>query len=292
MGPRAWYLNVDADLELGTRGPYTPSDRVRRAAEAPSRVIANTLVPPGDRVVANETTTGELEGLEGRCFCPTPNARARLRELGVVLPAAPTVDVLRKVARRDFSYREELPGSFASTDLERVVRALAGAAPLGDGWRLKRAYGMASRGHRIVRGPLGATDVAFVRASTDGLIVEPNVSIRRELGLHGFLRADGTYVAGAPTEQEMDAYGAWRETRTLAAGALDATTLAALESSLERAALALHAASYFGPFGIDAFEYEVGAGNALRLRECSEIHARYSMGWAFGFPNALTRPDL
>jgi hypothetical protein len=47
---------------------------------------------------------------------------------------------------------------------------------------------------------------------------------------------------------------------------------------VERVATALHAAAYFGPFGIDAYEYRVGV--ELRLNPRSEINARYSMGFA------------
>lgn len=289
MAPRAWLLNLDADLELGTRGPYTPSDRVRRATERAKTIIAASLVPEGDAIIGDDDQPGAYAQREARVFSPTTSARARISVVGAVMPEWPSVDVLRQVARRDFAYVPELDGSFVSVDLDRVERSLATPPPHGDGWRLKRAYGMASRGHRVIRGELTPHDRAFVRASIDGLIVEPNVQIVRELGLHGWLRQDGTFIRGTPTEQWMDSFGAWRETRALAASDLDSDTRQAVHSALERAATRLHDARYFGAFGLDAFSYVAGAG--LRVRACSEVHARYSMGWAIGF-RGHARPDL
>lgn len=289
MVARVWLLNLDADLELGTAGPYTPSDRVKRAAEGARRVIRASLVPEGDFVVEDASADGAFRGVPARCFCPTENARRELRRLGAVLPDAPSGDVLRRVARRELGYVGELPGAFFSDDVARVLEAIVSPPPLGDGWRLKRAYGMASRGHRVVRGAPTEADRAFVRASTDGLIVEPNVRIETELGLHGYLAVDGTFVRGELTRQTMDAYGAWRETHRALADEASVEVRAALDASLERAARALHTAGYFGPFGIDAFTY--AHEGQLRLRASSEIHARYSMGWAFGFER-LERPDL
>ena len=64
---------------------------------------------------------------------------------------------------------------------------------------------------------------------------------------------------------------------------------ASLREELDRAAEALRAAGYFGPFGIDAFTWE-GDDGTVHLHRRSEINARYSMGWAIGMGDA--RPDL
>ena len=56
----------------------------------------------------------------------------------------------------------------------------------------------------------------------------------------------------------------------------------ALAGEIEKTAAALHAAGYFGPFGIDAFRYRLpGGGEAFNPR--CEINARFTMG----YPRAL-----
>ena len=50
---------------------------------------------------------------------------------------------------------------------------------------------------------------------------------------------------------------------------------------LERVAGALHAAGYFGPFGIDAYRYADAHGRT-RWNPCGELNARYTMGYALG----------
>ena len=63
---------------------------------------------------------------------------------------------------------------------------------------------------------------------------------------------------------------------------LDAAERGALLASAERSAEALRAVAYFGPFGIDAYRYELDG----RARFCalSEVNARYTMGFAVGYP--------
>src|SRR5690606_24295604 len=64
----------------------------------------------------------------------------------------------------------------------------------------------------------------------------------------------------------------------------DAKLLAAEESALgreaERVGRSLHAAGYFGPFGVDAFAYVVGRLRHFNAR--SEINARYTLAYATG----------
>jgi hypothetical protein len=51
-----------------------------------------------------------------------------------------------------------------------------------------------------------------------------------------------------------------------------------LETETQRVGARLHAAGYFGPFGVDAFIYEGG------FQPRSEINARFSMGFPVGHP--------
>jgi hypothetical protein len=149
-----------------------------------------------------------------------------------------------------------------------------------------------------------------------GIQIEPEVDIVRELSIHGLLTARGELTLGPALEQHCDATGQWLASTPLASSPLaplastplashadaatlgaeadrilddvtaralasyaDAATLdAALRAEATRVAAALHAAGYFGPFGVDAYEYR--AGDAIRLNPRSEINARYSMGFA------------
>ena len=98
-----------------------------------------------------------------------------------------------------------------------------------------------------------------------------------DCALHGWLDEDGSATFGRPTVQEVDDTGAWQSSRLAREGELTATEVERLSSEAKRAADALHAAGYFGPFGLDGFRYR---GEQFQPR--CEINARYSMGWAIG----------
>jgi hypothetical protein len=80
---------------------------------------------------------------------------------------------------------------------------------------------------------------------------------------------------GVPVTQTCDAAGAW----IASARAPDHARAAALHEEATSVARALHAAGYFGPFGIDAFEWRRKDGS-IAFQRRSEINARYSMGFA------------
>jgi hypothetical protein len=153
---------------------------------------------------------------------------------------------------------------------------LANPPPIGKQWRAKRAHVMAGRGQRpIAPGLATDADRAYLRASIErdgGVQIEPEVDIVRELAMHGMLAPDGALRVGRLLEQRCDATGQWLESRALE------EDLPGLRAEVERVAAALHAAGYFGPFGVDAYEYRVG--DEIRLNPRSEINARYSMGFA------------
>jgi hypothetical protein len=286
----AFVLNLDADLELASLGPYTPSRNIEKAMTKHALALAQTLVPEGDVLVVPTTPGRSLDGITGLAFSPTPSACSRLAQVGARVRNAVPVGVLRVVSRRDFAYVSELPQSRVHTSAESVLAHIAKASPLGDGYRLKRAFGMAGRGHRIIRGKPSASDDAFVRASS-ALIVEPNVRILRELSLHGYLRADASVVHGDICHATYDTRGAFVATSVLVKEDVPHEQAAALHAALERAGAALHAARYIGPFGVDAYAYEDGKRIAFRAQ--SEINARYSMGWGVGFrSHGRARPDL
>ncbi|MCW5838240.1 MAG: hypothetical protein KIS78_37960 [Labilithrix sp.] len=281
----AWVLNLDADLELARHG-YAPSAAVRAAMAPRVEALAASLLGPEDVRIDDGAPPGSAAGLVGRAFCPTPRAVALLIRAGALPAPHPGVEVLREVNGRAFSASlgPTLPGAVFARDLDAALRALDASPSVAAQWRVKRAFGMAGRGQRpIAPGVATDADRAFLRkaiAAEGGVMIEPDVAIVRELGVHGVVAGDGAYRLGRLVAQECDAHGQWL--RSAPAEDVDLALRAALTSEGGRVARALIAAGYWGPFGVDAFLYRDLAG-AVRLQPRSEINARYSMGFAVGF---------
>jgi hypothetical protein len=282
----AWVLNLDADLELAAPR-YSPTNAVRAAMAPHVARLAASLLAPDDVLVDDASEPGVARGFVGRAFCPTSRAVAALVRAGAEPEPHPPHAVLRHVNGRAFcaSLGETLPGGEFVRELDRAVALLARTSEIARSWRVKRAFGMAGRGQRVIDpGPIRGADVSFLRAgmSEGGVQIEPNVVIERELAIHGLLTADGGLRVGRLVVQECDARGQWLA--TTAADDVDAGASEAMTTEVRRVAAALHASGYFGPFGIDAFLYRDLEGR-VRLQPRSEINARYSMGFAVGFFN-------
>ena len=275
----AWVLNLDADLELARGEGYTPSASVaRNVAAFAERLRASLVVEADDLVVDGSEREGEARGLVGRAFCPTPRAIATLVRAGAEPEPHPSFEVLRRVASRAFSASlgQTMPKATFATRIDEAREILRGEPSPGTGWRIKRTYGMAGRFHRVVDRAPRDEDVAFLASwiAEGGVQIEPNVRVVREYALHGLVVIGGDVRLGALTEQRTDASGAWLATEL----ALDAPNEIrhAIERETDRAGRALASAGYFGPFNVDAFEYDGG------FRARSEVNARYSMGFAIG----------
>ncbi len=291
---RAWLLNFDAEDELASGSRHTSSRAVlARFAALATRV--GPLLAPGDVVVdAASPARLRADALIGRAWCPTPGALRLLALAGAALPEAPALGMLRRVNHRRFcaDLGQTLPGARYADTLDDVV-AIVNTPSHSGPWLLKRPFGFAGRGRRRVRaGAIEPADRAWIEASIvagDGLQIEPWVELAGDFGLHGFLAASGALTLGAPTAQRTDATGAWLSTSLAAPGDLAAAEERALVDAAEVTASALHAAGYFGPFGVDAFRW-IDAVGARRWNPRGEINARYSMGWAVGM--GAERPDL
>jgi hypothetical protein len=301
----AWVLNLDADVELaaiasgaaGARTGYAPKGSLLDAMRTFVPKLAASLLDPGEDVLVDEDSPPLLaRGLVGRAFCPTPRALRLLRRAGAEPEPHPGCEVLLRVNSRAFasSLGATLPGAVFVAD-EGDARALLGTLPpteLAGAWRVKRSFGMAGRGQRIVApSRLTEQDLAFVHAglSEGGVQIEPDVTIVDEFAVHGLLQPGGALRLGPVVRQRCDARGAWVSSE----GIEPERAPEGLVPEAERVAAALSAARYFGPFGVDAYTYrvrraagttEVAVGReghgAIALQPRSEINARYTMGFA------------
>ena len=283
----AWVLNLDADLELGARGSYTPTRAVLAAMRPQIERLTKVLLGPGDVLVDDDATIGSARGLVGRAFCPTPRALALLRRAGAEPEPCPPTSVLRAVNSRAFcsSLGMTLPGAAFATTRDDALAKLSTVPPLGHAWRVKRAFGMSGRGQRVISmARENAADRAFVEAAIrhGGVQIEPNLVVVTEYAMHGRIEQSGKVMVGELVTQTCDRYGQWLSTERVAAkGDPGGVRWRALVSEARRVATALTMAGYFGPFGIDAFTYDDGRGG-IGWQPRSEINARYTMGFAIG----------
>lgn len=285
--PVAWVLNLDAEDELLRGGAHTPTDVMRARIESLLPRLRG-LIREGDRVVWPGSESME-RGLWGRAWCLTRWARTKLELAGMRVPGAPSIDVLRRVNHRRFAHElgQSLPTAGWAATTEALEALLAndalGQVSVERCWLIKRPLGYAGRGRKLLRpGKRTDADQAWLDASLrdgDGVQVEPLVARELDCALHGWLAEDGRCTFGQPTLQQLDATGAWQAT-TLAPP-LTETELALLTREARHTADALHAAGYFGPFGLDAFRWRAPDGE-LHFQPRSEVNARYSMGWATG----------
>ena len=295
---RAWLLNFDAEDEL-SRGASHSSSRAVLARFAALAERVGPLLAPGDVIVDGGLDPASHKPLapglfSGRAWCPTPGARRLLARASVTLPDAPGPSVLRRVNHRRFcaDLGQTLPGARYVDTMDNVV-AIVNTPSHSGPWLLKRPFGFAGRGRKLLRpGPLDAADRPWIEASIaagEGLQIEPWVDLAADFGLHGFLAASGALALGAPTLQRTDATGAWLASVRATPADLSSEEERALFEAAEATAAALREASYFGPFGVDAFRW-LDVDGARRWNPRGEINARYSMGWAVGM--GADRPDL
>jgi len=285
--PRAWVFNLDAEDELARGGAHTPSAAMLGRIDSLLPKL-RALLGPEDEVLF--PPRGAVRGLRGVAWCPTRWALTQMQRAGVVVPPAPSMEILRRVNHRQFSHElhQSLPVTAFVHTLEALQAHLARTDALAEvstsrTWLLKRPLGFTGRGRKKLQ-TLSGAELAWVEASLrtgDGLQLEPWVDRVLDCGLHGLLEPSGRCTFGRLTLQQIDDTGAWSSTTLAPEGTLTSVEEAALTTAVDRAAHALHAAGYFGPFGLDAYRWRAPDG-ALHFQPQSEINARYSMGWAVG----------
>jgi len=278
----AWVLNLDAEVELSRLNfEYVPRTKLLEQLAAFGQG-SRLLLGPEDQLVEPGASVAPA-GFVGRAWCPTPQALSRLAAAGVEAEPHPEASVLRRVNHRLFAHQVGggLPEQGYFTERAPLEALLRGA---DRAWLLKRPLAFAGRGQMRFYGPITDKQWSWLDVSLaqDGLIIEPLVTPTLEVSLHGFLWQSGHFELGRICVQEVTERGVFRGVRLALAGELSSIESVSLFDQAERVALALHEAGYFGPFGIDAYRYRLGT--SLEFCTLSEINARYTMGFAIGFP--------
>ncbi len=290
-----WWFDFDAEreLELWPR-PYTPA---RPSARTPQVLAAaRQLFTSGDHLLEDALgPKGRLDPrfseFEARAWCATPAASARFAAVGAARLPAPDPALLRHIASRrahaEMGYA--LPAAFWAAGPHDLVRAgdhgVRGA--MGPrAWIAKRGFTSSGRGiRRFVRGldtdQLVRGDAEWIEASWawGGLEFAPLLALEAEYSRHAWVSVEGAIEVGRTVLCAVDARGQWCGAH--AARNVDPAIDKALGAEVERVARALAVAGYFGPVGIDAFTWKSPAGFELCAR--SEVHGRYSLGFAVGF---------
>lgn len=290
-----WLFNLDAELELEKGEHYVSSKATMARTTKMVEALRRTYCAEGDLVLGEVEMSGSsLCDYIGRSWCPTSRAQKRLREAGVKVPLAPSVEVLRRVNHRAFcaGLGQTLEHANFVYQLEEAKAVISHATPSGY-WKLKRALGFSGRGQRrIAAGPLDDDyDCRWIEAALrrgDGVQIEPWVEREADFVIHGYLTSAGELSLGCPARQRCDEYGAWISTKRVEDGELGRGEKLSLEDAAREVADGLRKAGYFGPFGMDAFRYREEGGSRFNPR--SEINARYTMGWVVGMGEM--RPDL
>jgi phosphoribosylaminoimidazole carboxylase (NCAIR synthetase) len=281
----AWVFNLDAELELLRGRPGYVPQRKLLAQLAEHGQSSRALMAETDVELGRGSTVPA--GRHGRAWCPTPMALALMQAHGVEPEPHPAASVLRRVNHRLFAH--ELGGGLPQQAYVRSREQLLGVlGAYHRHWLMKRPLGFAGRGQLRAIGPLTEKQWTWVDASLEreGILVEPLVRPSFEVSLHGFVWRDGEYELGRVCAQQISERGAFRGVRLAQADELSPGETEALFERAHAVAQALRAAGYFGPFGIDGYRYEAG------FCALGEINARYTLGFATGFPRRPSELSL
>jgi hypothetical protein len=276
-----WVLNLDAELELAqTRSAYVPRQKLTAQLAEYGQGSRALLGPEDVLVVAGDIHT---KGLLGRAWCPTPRALRTLRAAGIEPEPHPEALVLRRVNHRLFAH--ELGGGLEHQQYLSARAAIESLLRRAERpWLLKRPLAFAGRGQMRFYGPITDKQWSWLDVTLEqgGVIVEPLVAPTLELSVHGFIWQSGRFELGRICVQQVSERGVFRGVRLAEPHELSLGESEVLHAQAESVARALHCAGYFGPFGLDAYRYELDG--EVGFCALSEINARYTMGFVIGFP--------
>lgn len=280
MTKLVWLLNLDADKELERPANFQTRRETLRQVERAAPLLE--LLTRNEEVLELQKPRPRtpMERAIALPWCPTPSARRRLDQAGWASPNAPELAVLRRVNHRAF------PLACSRSDDERHwvnpdddLCWLSKAPPLG--YRLKRPFGLAGKGQRVVRPPLSDDDRRWIEDSLQsGFLLEPNRHVLAEWTVHGVVDRAGTLL-GEPCHQNCDRFG---QPTSIRREPLDHELARTLQRSATEVAEQLASAGYFGPFGVDSLLYSTPCGTSLQL--ASDVNARFSLGWSVGMAEA------
>ncbi|MCP5022245.1 MAG: hypothetical protein GY930_10760 [bacterium] len=294
--PIAWVLNLDVEEEYARGRGYTPKQRIHKLARQYARDLTGSLIHPDDLIIdARNENAGKAKGIRGLAWSPTPWALTHLHNANARVPQPPEFAILQNVNRKAFAQAIDPGAPRLAKHLEHSVQGVLNtlANHPEKCWFLRRPYGVAGRGRLLFQGePQSDKELRWLNASIEvaPLVMEPQVHIIREISTCGFIDRHGETRWAPPCVQDIDESGAWIRTRPCPEGELDDMDIDQLQAGADAAASALIDAGYWGPFSVDAFEYEYGDG-VDAWNTLGEINARFTMGWATAFGD-LTRGIL
>ncbi|MFT4649678.1 MAG: hypothetical protein ACI9X4_002919 [Glaciecola sp.] len=288
--PIAWVLNLDAEEEYARGRGYTPKQRIHKIARQQARALTGTLIQPGDLIIDARNKSenkGIAKGLRGLAWSPTPWAQTHLHDANAKVPQPPAFQILQDVNNKLFSQAVETSAPRLKKHVERSVDGILhtlGNSP-EKAWFLRRPFGVAGRGRVLMQGePQSNKELRWLMASieTAPMVMEQNVHVLLEVSTCGWIGAKGEVQWAEPCFQEVDKNGSWVKTLPCPEGKLTDLEREHLQTAAQDSANALIEAGYWGPFSVDAFEYESGDGEET-WNTLGEINARFTMGWATAF---------
>lgn len=270
--PYLWVLNPDAERELSSTHSYAVRAASMQRVEE-RRALFDGLVQ-GDAMEFSHALSIREQPTRALFWCPTPRVLAAASQCGLLVGPAPTISVLRAVHDKRFistalAELTLLSRHIVSTEEQWKTLRATTKGPL----RLKRPFGYAGKGQRIWP-EQGGEDRPWLADSLrlGGFVAEPHVTGALELSQHGYFDARGLLL-GQPCWLKTDKSSA--PVSIEPALHVDRAIREQLKSIAEKAAHALGAAGYFGPFGIDALIVE---GQAHLI----DLNPRFTLGWSIG----------
>lgn len=288
----AWVLNLDAEEEYARGKGYTPKQRMHKIARLQARALTGSLIQPQDMIIDArnlEENKGKARGIRGLAWSPTPWAQTQLHNANAKVPQPPSLKVLQLVNSKFFAQGIETDAPQLKKHLEHSVDGILNSLSQmpEKSWLLRRPFGVAGRGRLLLQGePQSNKELRWLIASIEmgPMVMEPEVHIILEVSTCGWIDNKGDVRWAAPCYQEVDKNGAWVRTLPIPSGKLTDLELEHLQAGADDAVQALIDAGYWGPFSVDAFEYESGDGEES-WNTLGEINARFTMGWATAFGN-------
>lgn len=276
MAERAWFLNLDADAELGRAGGYTAGRRVRQ--QVVHHLAACAALTQGDPVYGRDAIDPKLPVF---CWCPTPSALGVLDGANLLAVRGPNADALRRANDRAWTAPLAAPPLRRRfvTSADDWQRLLLEERPTTGSWRLKRRFGFAGRGQRRLRAAPSADDLDWIAASLrqGGVLREVELPVIEELSVHGYVDPV-ELLLGLPVRFSTDAFGAPAEHAPLTDRCGDLASV--LRQAATEVASHLLEFGYFGPFGVDAFKWRSAEG--VLLNPVSDVNARFTLAWSTG----------